>query len=175
MITIKYIENKKMIITSIFCTICVVIVYFIRIPILPSYSFLEYEFSDTPIILLTHNIGIVYGLIATLITSVIQGFIVSAQSGILGIIMHIISTSSYIIIFYFISKKFSLYIAIILSCAIMTLLMSIINYQITPLIYGFNQKTTIHLIIFGIIPFNLIKSISNSLLFLFLNKYVKFK
>lgn len=171
----KYTKNKKMIITSIFSTICIIIVYFIRIPILPSFNFLEYEFSDSAIILLTHNIGIIYGLIATFITSMIQGLTISANSGIIGIIMNIVSTSSYIIIFYLFSKKFNLYIAIIFSSCIMTLIMSTLNYNITPIIYGLNQKTTINLIIFGIIPFNLIKSISNSLLFLFLNKYIKFK
>ena len=78
--------------------IAIVLVYFIHFPIFPAVAFLEYDPADIPILMGTFAFGPVAGILLTVVTAVIQGVTVSAASGLYGIIMHIISTSTLVIV-----------------------------------------------------------------------------
>ena len=73
--------------------ISIVLVMLIHFPIFPAVAFLEYDPADIPILIGTFAFGPIAGIILTVVTSLIQGFTVSAQSGAYGIIMHIIATA----------------------------------------------------------------------------------
>ena len=86
---------KKLTVMAMLCAVSVVLVYFIHFPLFPAAPFLEYDPADIPILIGTFSFGPLAGFILTAVTSLIQGFTVSAASGVYGIIMHIISTGSF--------------------------------------------------------------------------------
>ena len=86
-------QNTKRIATiGVLTALSVVLVSLIHFPIFPAVSFLEYDPADIPILICGFAFGPVAGIIVTVIASVIQGFTVSAGSGIYGILMHVIAT-----------------------------------------------------------------------------------
>jgi len=93
--TLKLQENpKKLVKMGMLIAISIALVYLIHFPIFPAVPFMEYDPADIPILLGTFAFGTVGGLVLTIITSIIQGVTVSANSGVYGIIMHIIATGA---------------------------------------------------------------------------------
>ena len=60
----------------------------------PAAAFLEYDPADIPILIGTFAYGPIAGFILTIVVSLIQGSTVSAGSGVIGIVMHIVATGS---------------------------------------------------------------------------------
>ena len=87
-------NTRKLTTIAILTALSVCFVALIHFPIFPAVAFLEYDPADIPILICGFAFGPVAGLAVTLIASFIQGFTVSAQSGIYGIIMHIIATGT---------------------------------------------------------------------------------
>ena len=85
--------------------VSIVLVYFIHFPIFPAVAFLEYDPADIPILIGTFAFGPVAGVLLTVVTAVIQGLTVSAASGLYGILMHIIATSTMVLVAGIIYKK----------------------------------------------------------------------
>lgn len=147
----------------------------IHFPIFAPVPFLEYDPADIPILIGGFAFGPIAGLVLTVVTSVIQGLTVSAQSGIYGIIMHIIATGTLVLvssIIYKVSKtkKFAA-IGLILGSISMTLIMVGANYIVTPLFMGV-PRAAITSIIWFIVGFNIIKAGVNSLITFVLYKRV---
>ena len=90
-------NTRKLTTIAILTALSVCFVALIHFPIFPAVAFLEYDPADIPILICGFAFGPVAGLAVTLIASFIQGFTVSAQSGIYGIIMHIIATGAYVL------------------------------------------------------------------------------
>ena len=78
--------------------ISIVLVAIIHFPIFPAVAFLEYDPADIPILIGTFAFGPVAGLLLTIVTAVVQGVTVSAQSGLYGILMHIIATGAFVLV-----------------------------------------------------------------------------
>ena len=91
-------KNTKLAKMAMLVAVSIVLVALIHLPILPMVPFLEYDPADIPILVGTFAFGPVAGLILTIVTAVLQGVTVSAQSGAYGIIMHIIATSALILV-----------------------------------------------------------------------------
>ena len=85
--------------------ISIVLVAIVRFPIFPAVAFLEYDPADIPIMVGTFAFGPGAGILLTVVTSVLQGVTVSAKSGAYGIIMHIIATSTLVIVAGLIYRK----------------------------------------------------------------------
>lgn len=120
--------------------ISIVLVYLIHFPVFPVVAFLEYDPADIPILIGTFAFGPVGGILLTIVTSVIQGMTVSAASGIYGILMHIIATSTLVItaglIYKYHKTKCGAAIALLCSVAAMTVIMVLANLLITPVFMG---------------------------------------
>ncbi|NLB61870.1 MAG: hypothetical protein GX802_05580 [Clostridiales bacterium] len=80
------------------CAIAIVLVYLVHVPIIPSAPFLEYDLADVPIFLGTFLYGTPTGLMITFVVCVLQGILFSQQSGIIGIIMHMIATGAFVLV-----------------------------------------------------------------------------
>lgn len=172
--------NTKLIATlGIFTAISVALVLLIHFPIFPAAPYLEYDPADIPIYLITFMYGPVCGLIVTVIVSFIQGYTVSAGSGIIiiGIFMHIASTGTYVVVAGFIYKKFRTFKGALLSMGVASItlvaVMALWNIVLTPLYTGMPREAILKLIFPIIIPFNLIKVTINSVLTLILYKQTK--
>ena len=146
--------------------ISIVLVAIVRFPIFPAVTFLEYDPADIPIMVGTFAFGPGAGILLTVVTSVLQGVTVSAKSGAYGIIMHIIATSTLVIVAGLIyrkekTKKHAI-VGLLCGTAAMTLIMIAANLVITPLFMGVPRSAVWDLMPF-IAAFNVVKAGVNSL------------
>lgn len=142
--------------------ISIVLVALIHFPIFPAVAFLEYDPADIPILIGTFAFGPVAGVVLTVVTSVIQGLTVSAATGgLYGIIMHIIATSTLVLVAgtIYSSGKSKKRAIIGLGCGVlaMALVMVVANLIITPLFMGVTVQAVWSLMPF-IILFNVLKA-----------------
>lgn len=158
--------TRKLTTMGLLAAISIVLVWMIHFPIFPATAFLEYDPADIPIIFATFLYGPLSGFLLTVITSVIQGVTVSAQSGVYGIIMHIIATGCYVLIAGLIHSKWKTLKGMIGALACGTLctaaVMGVANIFITPLFMSVPTQAVMELLWPFIIPFNLIKTAANS-------------
>lgn len=150
----------------------------IHFPIFPPIAFMEYDPADIPILIGTFAFGPAAGILITVVTALLQGFTVSAASGLYGILMHIIATGTYVFVAGFIYKfhkgKKSAVIALIAGTLAMTAIMVPANLTITPYFMGVPVDAVTALLPF-IIAFNLIKAGVNGLItFLVYKRVSKF-
>lgn len=155
--------------------ISIVLVAIIRIP-MPGATFLEYDPADIPILIGTFAFGPISGFVLTVVTSVIQGLTVSAQSGVYGIIMHIIATGTFVLVAGNIYKhnktRKNAAIAIGIGALSMVAIMIPANLFITPFFMGAPRAAVAGLLLPAIIPFNLIKAGLNGIIVFILYKRI---
>ena len=167
-------STRKLVSLAVMAAISVVLVYFIRIPMfLP---FLEYDPADIPIFITAFAFGPVTGLLLTVVVSVIQGLTVSAQSGWIGILMHIFATGCFVLAAgnIYRGKKTMGRALISLLCGIiaMTGAMVVWNIIFTPLFMGTPRSEVYGILLTAIVPFNLVKAGLNSLVTFLLYKQI---
>ena len=174
-------NTRKLVTQALLAAVAIVLVAFVHFPLIPAAPFLEYDPADIPILICGFAFGPVAGLAVTLIASFIQGFTVSAQSGIYGIIMHIIATGAYVLassLFYkkHKTKKWAA-VAIVIGTVTMVVCMFFANLIITPyFMMGAVNSGTVSAVL-SLMPFillfNLIKAGVNGLITFFIYKRVK--
>lgn len=165
---------------SALAAISIVLVSLIHFPIFPMISFIEYDMGDVPIIIGALAYGPWWGLALTVITALVQGLTVSAASGPIGILMHILSTGAGVLtasLFYqrHKSKKGAM-LALAAFVPAVTATMLLCNYFLTPLFlvsdtfpYAAAQQTVVGLMGW-IALMNFTKSLINALLIYILYK-----
>ena len=156
------IATKQLVVMSMLIAISIVFVYLIHFPLFPAAAFLEYDPADIPILIGTIIYGPVAGLIITIVASFIQGMTVSAGSGIIGIVMHIVATGCCALtvgtIYNRSKTRKTAGIALAIGAVVMTVAMVIMNLILTPLFMGAPIETVMAMLVPIIIPFNLIKA-----------------
>ncbi len=166
-------QMKKLTRMGMLVAVSVVLVYVIHFPIIPAAPFLEYDPADIPVFIVTFMYGPLAGLAVTVVTSVIQGFTVSAGS---GIIMHILSTGSFVLVAGTIYQKNKTRkgaaIALVAGVITMTVVMVGCNLVFTPLFLGAPMEVVVAMLLPAIIPFNLIKASINAGITFILYKYI---
>ncbi|MBR7142782.1 MAG: ECF transporter S component [Clostridia bacterium] len=169
---------KKIAFAGVFSAMAVLLVVLpapFRFSIFPAVSFLEYDFADIPILISAFLFGPWMGLAVTAVTALVQGVTVSAQAGIIGIIMHIISSGMYVLVAGLIYRhrktKKSALLGLGCGALTVTLAMTLWNLLITPLYMGVPRGVVVDLLGF-IVAFNLIKTCGNGLLTFLLYKRV---
>lgn len=155
------IKTLKLVKMAMLVAVSIALVAIIHFPIFPAVPFLEYDPADIPILIGTFAFGPGAGVLLTVVTSLIQGFTVSAGSGPYGIIMHIIATSTLTLVAGGIysrnkSKKSAL-IGVICGTVAMAIVMFFANLVITPLFMGVPRAVVLDLMPF-IILFNVLKA-----------------
>ena len=174
-------QNTKRIATiGVLTALSVVLVSLIHFPIFPAVSFLEYDPADIPILICGFAFGPVAGIIVTVIASLIQGFTVSAHSGIYGIIMHVIATGINVTVASLIYKrnktKKNAIVAILCGALSHVVLMFGANLVITPyFMMGAINKGTVGAVL-DLMPFillfNAIKAGINGAITFFIYKSI---
>ena len=163
----KTMPLKQLTQMAILVAMSIVLIYFIRFPIIPAAPFLEYTPGDIPLILGTLLFGPAAGMMISVITAFIQGMTVSAHSGIIGIIMNILSFSSYMLTVGLICRRRKtakrIIAAMIAGIIATTITMALFNIIFTPIFWGVPREVVIGMILPMIVPFNLIRTGVNSL------------
>src|SRR5690554_5742875 len=128
-------KAKELVQMAVLTAISIVLVYLVRFPIFASAPFLEYDMADVPILIGTFLFGPISGLLLTAAVSILQGLTVSAQSGWIGIIMHIIATGTFVVvagaIYRFNHTRIGAIIALVCGSIAMTLMMIPLNLIFT--------------------------------------------
>ena len=166
---------KRIAVLGMLGAISVVGALFVHFSIFPQVGFIEYDPADIPIFITTFAMGTWYGLLLTFVVSVVQGFTVSASGGILGIIMHIIATGTFVIaagsIYARKKTRKTAYISLAVGTVAWTAVMVLWNLIITPKFLQVEVGTVIQLMPF-IVMSNIIKAGTNALLTALLYKRV---
>lgn len=159
-------KTRRITILGLMAAVSIILVYFIRFPIFPAAPFLEYDPADIPIFICTFLFGPWWGLGLTVVVSFIQGFTVSAGSGIIGVMMHIFATGSFALVAGCIyrrnkSRKGAV-AALLAGVAAMVAMMVVWNLVFTPIFMGTPREAVLQMLVPVIIPFNLIKAGANA-------------
>ena len=89
---------QKLTTAAVLSALSIVLMVTVRFPIFPATPFYEMEFADVPILICSWILGPVYALVSLLVVCVIQTLTVSSGSGIIGFLMHFLSSGLLIII-----------------------------------------------------------------------------
>ena len=163
-------QTQQITLTAMFCALALAMVSFVRIPIV---LFLKYDPKDVIIALSGFIISPMTAAIVAIISSVIEMLTVS-DTGVIGCIMNIISSCSFACTAAFVYKRkrslFGAGLGLILGCIVMTIVMLLWNYCITPIYLGYPRQTVVELMLPAFLPFNLIKSCLNAAFVLLIYK-----
>ncbi|WP_338348700.1 ECF transporter S component [Enterococcus faecalis] len=160
------------------------VLQFVAFPIMPAFSFLKIDFSDIPILLGMFLYGPLAGVITAFVRSLLHLFLTGlAPQNMVGDFASFLASSIFTLpIFYFFGKKKNIrtnrIVGLVSGILALTIFMSIANYfVITPVylqLYGvttqqFLGTSLASYVAIGIVPFNLIKGLLVSGIFLVLH------
>ncbi|MBO0476815.1 ECF transporter S component [Vagococcus sp. DIV0080] len=172
-------KTEKMVVTALLASFSYLLL-FLEIPILPTFGWLKLDFSDIPILIGSFILGPLAGITIAFIRSLLN-FMMSGGDvlSLIGNATGFIASVIFMLPIYFMVKKENtnknLFMGMIISSISLIVFMSIANYfVITPLyisILGMDFGMPIaKMVLYGIVPFNIIKSIAVSIVF-----YVSYK
>jgi len=166
-------STNKMVKISVLSALAIVLMLVVRFPLIPSATYLEYDPADIPVLIGGFMYGPIAGLIITLIVSFIQAVTVSSGSGWIGFVMHVIATGTLVLVSSIIYKKIHTFKGAIISLIVGSLAMILVmipsNLFFAPK-FGVPYEVVKASLAVTVIPFNLFKSIINSLLTMLLYK-----
>lgn len=166
---------KKTVTLSMFCAIAYVSMFLTRAlpPIIPSLPFLQYDPKDVIIVLGGFIFGPLSSLLVSVVVSLIEAITVS-DTGPIGLLMNVISTCAFACTAALIYKKKrtlnGAVIGLVAGCVVMTGVMLLWNYAITPMYMNVPREMIKDLLLPGFMPFNLIKGGLNTAFTLLLYK-----
>ncbi len=153
------------VVVGVMSAISVVLAYLIHLPLIPGAPFLEYDPADIVIYACTYLLGVPCGLLMTVVVSIVQGITVSSSSGIIGILMHIVATGSFVLVSggLFGNKKIKnetgrLVVATVAGIIVATVVMVLWNLLLTPIFMKQSRELIITMLPTVFVPFNLIKA-----------------
>lgn len=159
---------RKLVRMAMLSGLAIVLMIWPRIPIIPAAPWLEYEMADVPILIGAFMYGPFAGLLMTIVVSAIQAFTVSAASGWVGFVMHVIATGTLVLvagtIYKLIHSRKGAIIALIAGALLMTAMMIPTNLFFTVRYWGVPYDAVVASIVPVLLPFNMIKAGLNSLI-----------
>ncbi|UEX89134.1 ECF transporter S component [Staphylococcus ratti] len=168
-------HTRRMILISMLSAISVILMFLkFPLPFLPPY--LTVDFSDVPALIATFSFGPIAGLMVEIIKNLLNFFF--NMSDPVGPVANFLAGSSFLLASYYIYRKsrthHMLILGLIIATLVMTIVLSTMNYFVLLPLYGMimnlsditnNLKV---IITAGIIPFNIIKGVLISIIFLLL-------
>lgn len=150
---------------GILTSLAIVLACFAR-GIWPGAGFLEYTPADVPVLMGTFMYGPLAGIVMAALVAVIQGVTVSASSGIIGIVMNFISIGVFVlvagIIYRFKHTLRGAVISLLTGALCGVVIMVLWNMLLTPLYMKVERSVVLAMIPSIILPFNLVRYISNA-------------
>ena len=165
-------RTKQIVTLGMLTAIAYAIMYFGRIPVV---LFLKYDPKDVVINIAGFLFGPLSAFAVSVVVSVVEMFTAST-TGYWGCIMNIISTCSFVCTAAVIYKKRrdvkGAIIGLITGLILMTGVMLLWNYLITPIYMGYPRSAVAELLIPAFLPFNLLKGGINATITMLLYKPV---
>jgi len=170
MIENKRLDVRKMTLMAMICAVAITAVAVIRIPIV---AFLYYEPKDVAIAIGGFLLGPFAALLMSIVVSFIEMLTISAD-GFYGLLMNIISTSTFVCTAAFIYKKnrtmAGAVIGLIVGIAVNVPVMLLWNYLVVPLYLGVPRQAVAGMLVPIFLPFNLVKGVLNAAFIMLLYK-----
>ena len=165
-------KTKRLTMIGMLSAIAFAVMVIGRVPIV---LFLKYDPKDVVIVIGGFIFGPLSAFFISLIVSLIEMVTVS-DTGFIGCIMNILSTCAFACTAAVIYKKDhtlkGAIIGLVCGVLLMTGIMLLWNYLITPIYLGYPREAVVELLIPAFLPFNLLKGGINSALTLLLYKHV---
>lgn len=176
----KNTKVQKMIAVAMFAAMAVVLQY-VAFPVIPAFSFMKVDFSDIPVMLSMFLFGPGAGLLTAFLRSALHLLTTGLEpTNMVGDVASFLATSLFTLpMFYFFNKGTSSrknkILGVVTGIFALTVFMSLANYfVITPLYLSFYGVTATQFlgtslgqyVAIGVIPFNLVKGIIVSGVFL---------
>ncbi|NLK01085.1 MAG: ECF transporter S component, partial [Clostridia bacterium] len=159
---------NRMVKLGMLAALSLLLIFTIRFPLLPAAPFMEYEPGDVPILIGTFIFGPGAGLAITAAVSAIQAFTVSAGSGWIGGIMHMIATGTMVVVVGLLHRRNNslpgTIFALVMGSLAMVMVMIPLNLFFTTLFLNVPRETVLAMLLPVVIPFNIIKAGINSTL-----------
>ena len=150
-------QTKKLATLAMLATMAYVVMYFLRIPL---WSFLKYDPKDIILVITGFIYGPMSACLVTLVVCVIE-MINASDTGIIGMIMNILSSCSFACTAAFVYKKIhtkrGAVIGLVTGIAVMVPVMLLWNYLITPLYMEMTRANVAKMLLPIFLPFNLFK------------------
>lgn len=166
---------KQLSVMAMLVAVSIVLVWTIHIPF-PLATFLVYDPADVAILIGAFAYGPLSGILLTVVASVIQGVTVSADGGIYGIIMHILATSTLVLIssvaYRIRHTRGGAAAGLFVGTFAMAAVMMIANHFITPFYMMVPTAAVDQMLIPIVLPFNLLKAGINSIITFLVYKVV---
>ncbi len=166
---------QRLTVASVLAALSLVFMVVLRFPLFT--EFYEMEFSDVPILVCSTLLGPGYAIATLFVVCLIQTLVFSSQSGIIGFIMHFLSSGLMIITLTFVQKKIGglrgRIIAGLCGMIVMTLVMIPMNIWLTSSFMSLPLSEFISGFLGVCIAFNLVKSGSNILVFNIISPAIK--
>ncbi|MGI5957859.1 MAG: ECF transporter S component [Massiliimalia sp.] len=163
-------HTQKLVLLAVLSAIAYLCVFVFRIPLV---SFLKYEPKDVVITIGGFLFGPLSSFIMSLVVSLIEMVTIS-DTGPIGLLMNVLSTAAFSVTAAAIYKKKRSFsgavIGLLVGTILMTVLMILWNYLITPYYLLTPRETVKAMLVPVFLPFNLIKGGLNMALTLFLYK-----
>lgn len=157
-------KTRKLTTMAMLIALSIVLVIAIHIVI---FNPLEYDPGDIPILIGGFLFGPLAGLAITAVTSLVQGLTVSAANGWWGILMHFISTGTFVVVASLIYNRNktlkNAVVALIVGSLATIAVMIPANVLVQPLWNGVPVEAVKQMIVPVLLPFNAIKLAVNSL------------
>ncbi len=161
---------QRLTIAAVMASLSIVLMMTVRFSIFPAAPFYEMEFSDVPILICFGVLGPVYSLVALLAVCVIQTLTVSATSGLIGFLMHFVSSALMIVVMHFVKNRINGINGIIISavCGVAVVVITMIPLNIL-MVTAFMPNLTFVGFVQGFlgvcVAFNTIKAGTNIVLY----------
>lgn len=158
---------KRITICGLLSAIGYVSLWFIRIPIIPTATFLRFDIKDVFIAFMGILYGPIYAFAGAVCVSLLQILSIS-EYGAIGLIMNILSVSTFTIpialAYKWKKNNIGLLVGFVIGTISVVISMLLWNYLITPLYMGVPRDIVRGMILPVFLPFNTIKGIINSVL-----------
>lgn len=165
-------KTKQLTMIGMLCAIAYLAMAFLRVPVV---SFLKYDPKDVIIVIGGFIMGPLASFVISFIVSLIEMFTVS-ETGVIGLIMNVISTCSFACTAALIYKKIHSISGAVIGLAIGTLtataVMLLWNYIMAPIYMHVTRDAVAAMLIPIFLPFNLVKGMLNTAFTLILYKPV---
>lgn len=163
-------NTKNLTSASVLCAFAYIVMLISKV--IPEVAgFLQLDLKDVIIVSGGFILGPVYALVISFVVSLIELITVS-NTGIIGMIMNLVSTAAFCCVASLIYKYFRTFKGAVASLAFGTLALTAVmllwNYYITPLYMKVERDVVASMLIPVFLPFNLIKGLINSALTLIL-------
>lgn len=165
-------STKQLVTMALMCAVAALLA-FVQIPLLPAASFLTYDPSLMPAMVCGFAYGPAAGFVVGAIAAIIHGLLLGEW---VGSLMNICATLFYVAPAALVYKKMHNYkgaiIGLVLGCVCATLGAILTNLTIGVWFWYGSADVILPLMLPAVIPFNLIKTVLNSLLTLLVYKAI---